>query len=211
MTARDESRNRPGDEMARLTVAEAARRLGISEAGVRKRIQRGQIPYERGDDRRVWVWISPGDVRHAEDRDTPDQSRDRDKVSRDEQLEDLHDQVRYLRDQLDRADERDRENRRIIAALTSRIPELTPPAQAEQASPSEAAEPPTDRRAYTVTPQPGRVGPQTEVEAPQEPAEPPVTVADEQQGRGPVPDTGGPQEATERPQERSWWRRVFGG
>jgi hypothetical protein len=209
MTERDESRDRPGDEMVRLTVAEAAHTLGISEAGVRKRIQRGQIPYERGDDRRVWVWVSPGEARHAEDRDTADQSRDRDKMSRDEQLEDLRDQVRYLRDQLDRADERDRENRRIIAALTSRIPELPPPApQGEEASP--ASEPPTDAREYAVTPtpQPGRVGPQTEVEAAQEPAESPEMPADEQQGRGPVPDAEGPQEAAE---PRSWWRRVFGG
>jgi hypothetical protein len=31
--------------------------------------------------------------------------------------------------------------------------------------------------------------------------------ADEQQGRGPVPDARGPHEGTERP----WWRRMFGG
>jgi excisionase family DNA binding protein len=172
MTDGDQSRDHPGDEMVRLTVAEAARRLGISEAGVRKRIQRGQIPYERGDDRRVWVWISPSEVRDAEDRDESAQSRDRDKMSRDEPLEDLRDQVRYLRDQLDRADERDRENRRIIAALTSRIPEL--PAAS----------------------------------APPEPRESPESPADEQQGRGPVPDARGPQEGAERV---PWWRRVFGG
>ena len=63
MTERDESRDRPGDEMVRLTVAEAADRLGISEASVRKRVQRGQIPHERGDDGRVFVWISPGETR----------------------------------------------------------------------------------------------------------------------------------------------------
>ena len=140
MTERDESRDRPGDEMVRLTVAEAAHRLGISEAGVRKRIKRGQLPYERGDDRRVWVWVSPGEARHAEDRDTADWSRDRDKASRDVQLEDLRVQVRHLREQLDRADERDRENRRIIAALTSRIPEL--PAPEQPSPPSEPRESP---------------------------------------------------------------------
>jgi hypothetical protein len=35
----------------------------------------------------------------------------------------------------------------------------------------------------------------------------PEMPADEQQGRGPVPDAGGPQEPSE---PRSWWRRVFG-
>jgi excisionase family DNA binding protein len=167
--------------MVRMTVAEAARRLGISEAGVRKRIQRGQMPHERGDDRRVWVWISPGEVRDAEDRDEPVQSRDRDKMSRDELVEELRDQVRYLRDQLDQERDANRENRRIIAALTSRIPELSPPAQEE--GPPPPSEPPTDAREYTVTPQPGRVGPQTEVEPPPEPRELSEMPADEQQGR----------------------------
>jgi hypothetical protein len=205
MTERDQSRDQPGDEMIRCTVAEAARRLGISESGVRKRIQRGQIAYEHSADGRVWVWVSPGEEREAEVRDEPPQSHDRDRVSRDEQVEDLRDQVRYLREQLDRADERDRENRRIIAALTQRIPELPSPLQEEPTPPSE---PHSSRREYTVTPQPGRVGPQTEVGAAQESAEAPGMPADEQQGRGPVPDAGGPQEGAEHV---SWWRRMFGG
>jgi hypothetical protein len=40
-----------------------------------------------------------------------------------------------------------------------------------------------------------------------EPRESPVTAVDEQQGRGPIPDAGGPHEGTQRP----WWRRMFGG
>ena len=90
MTARDQSRDRPGDEMVRLTVAEAADQLGISEAGVRKRVQRGQIPHERGDDGRVWVWVAPGERRHAESRDALDQSRDSDLVP------ELRDRIRFL-------------------------------------------------------------------------------------------------------------------
>jgi hypothetical protein len=131
MAERDQSRDRPGDEMVRLTVADAAHRLGMSEAGVRKRIQRGQIPYERGDDRRVWV--SPGEVRHAESHDEPDQSRA-------ELVEELRDQVRYLRDQLDQERTSSAELRRIVAALTQRIPEL--PAGTPQAPDSEARESP---------------------------------------------------------------------
>jgi hypothetical protein len=46
-----------------------------------------------------------------------------------------------------------------------------------------------------------------ETAAPPEPRESPEMAADEQQGRGPVPDAGGPQSETSRP----WWRRVFGG
>jgi hypothetical protein len=193
--------------MVRLTVAKAARRLGLSEAGVRKRIQRGQIPYERGDDRRVWVWVSPGEEREAEDRDEPIQPRDRDTASRDEQLEDLRDQVRYLRDKLDRADDRDRENRRIIAALTQRIPELPSPAQEETPPPGA----PTDAREYAVTPtpQPGRVGPQTELEAAQEPAEAPSEATATDIPMGPTPSEAS-EEAHDPAQPRSWWQRIFG-
>ncbi len=43
---------------------------------------------------------------------------------------------------------------------------------------------------------------------PSEPSESSETAANEQQGRGPIPDAGGPQEAAE---PRSWWRRMFGG
>src|SRR5688572_22191759 len=98
--------------MVRLTVAEAADRLGITEAGVRKRVQRGQIPHERGDDGRLLVWISPGETRHAESRDQPTESRDE---SRSELVEELRDRVRFLERQLDIRTDELREERRIIA------------------------------------------------------------------------------------------------
>jgi hypothetical protein len=46
--------------------------------------------------------------------------------------------IAALREQLEQANERDRENRRIIAALTSRIPQLEAPAETPEAY--EAAE-----------------------------------------------------------------------
>ncbi|HEX7050011.1 MAG TPA: helix-turn-helix domain-containing protein [Longimicrobiales bacterium] len=42
----------------RLRVEEAARRLGISESALRKRLQRGQIPSVR-EGRTVWVLLPP--------------------------------------------------------------------------------------------------------------------------------------------------------
>ncbi len=41
------------------------------------------------------------------------------------------------------------------------------------------------------------------------PPEASETDVDEQQGREPVPDTEAPQEPAQ--EERSWWRRMFGG
>jgi transposase-like protein len=188
MTQRDPSRDRPGDEMVRITVAEAAQRLGISEAGVRKRVQRNQIAHEHDDDGRLFVWVSPGETRRAE-------SRDGDKTSRDELVEELRAHNATLRQQLEAERQAHAEARRLLLAAMERIPpalEAAPP----------PAEPPTGTREYAVTPtpQPGRVEPQAPLEGAQEPSETPVTAADEQQGRGPVPDAGGPrEEGSERP------------
>jgi hypothetical protein len=195
--------DQPTDQ--RLTVAQAAAALGITEGAVRSRIKRGTLPTSK-EGGTVFVLLGGGT---SQTNQAPNTSVPADQAPP-ELVEALRDQIRDLREQLGQANERDRENRRIIAALTSRIPELPPPPHEGEAPPP--SEPPTDPREYAVTPtpQPGRVGPQTEVEAAQEPAEPPVTVANEQQGRGPVPDAGGPREA-EATERVSWWRRVFGG
>jgi hypothetical protein len=170
--------------MVRVTVAEAARRLGISEAGVRKRIQRGQIPHERGADSRTWVWVSPGEVRHAESRDKPDQSRD-------ELVDELRDQVRYLRQQLaDEREARTEERRRhdtVIAQLSAANAEQARTIRAIEASSSQGgSEPPQNATVEPVEPSP---------------SEPPEMADDEQQGRGPIPDAGDPQSGP----ERRWW------
>ena len=54
--------------------------------------------------------------------------------------------IRALREQLDRAEERDRENRRIIAGLVQRIPELEPAPEPRE-SPVSASEPRSDTQA----------------------------------------------------------------
>jgi hypothetical protein len=126
-TESGESRDRPGDEMVRLTVAGAADRLGISEAGVRKRVQRNQIVHERGEDGRLFVWISPGEARHAESRDRAAESRDE---SRSELVEELRDRLRFVERQLEAERQAHAEARRIIGGLVQRIPELEAPSEA---------------------------------------------------------------------------------
>jgi hypothetical protein len=170
----------------RTTVAEAAQVLGISAEAVRGRIRRGTLPVER-EGGTVYVLLSEAD--HA--RTTTDQPRTTDQpTDRTEILiAELQDRVRSL-------EEANRENRRIIAALTSRIPEL-PPAS-EGSSSSEATGASTE-----ATPQPGRVGPQTTLEGAQEGS---------QQMR--MPEAGGaplPRDQREEAASRPWWRRVFGG
>jgi excisionase family DNA binding protein len=46
----------------RLTVAQAAARLGVSQDAVRKRIKRGTIEYEQDQDGRLHVYLDPLEV-----------------------------------------------------------------------------------------------------------------------------------------------------
>jgi len=107
----------------RVTLREAAVRLGISEGTVRKRIKRGRLESELGEDGRRYVYLNGYDPGADAGAYTL--------------TGDLRDQVAYLRGQLDAEREANRENRRIIAALTSRIPALEAPQEALDAGPPE--------------------------------------------------------------------------
>jgi hypothetical protein len=101
----------------RLTVAEAAEVLGISAEAIRGRIRRGTLRVER-ESGTVYVLL---DQRTTADqpRTTADQPTDRTDLL----IAELQDRIRSL-------EEANRENRRIIAALTQRIPELEAPREA---------------------------------------------------------------------------------
>ncbi len=91
----------------RLTIKEAAARLGVTDGAIRKRVQRGSIHSEMGDDGRVYVYLDP-----YQDASNPE-SQDNDGPV----VEVLGDQVAYLREQL--AEEREARRRAdtIIAQL----------------------------------------------------------------------------------------------
>ncbi len=106
----------------RTTVAEAAAILGISAEAVRGRVRRKTLPVER-EGGAVYVLLEhppPDRTTGDQPRTTGDQPADR----TEELVEELRDRIRYLERQLEEANERDRENRRLNLALTSRIPEL---------------------------------------------------------------------------------------
>jgi predicted ArsR family transcriptional regulator len=115
----------------RTTVAEAAEVLGISAEAVRGRIRRGTLPVER-EGGTVYVLLE-GTVRGRTDDDrsrtTDDQSIDRTDLL----IAELQDRVRSL-------EEANRENRRIIAALTSRIPAIEAPSEADERDEPETVE-----------------------------------------------------------------------
>ena len=105
-------------DVRRTTVAEAAEILGISAEAVRGRIRRGTLPVER-EGGTVYVLVD-----HPEEhRTTGDQSRtttDQPDDRTDLLIAELQDRVRCL-------EEANRENRRIIAARTSRLPAIEAP------------------------------------------------------------------------------------
>jgi excisionase family DNA binding protein len=167
----DASVNASKGIMDRVSVAEAAERLQVTQDAVYKRIKRGSIPWEKDSDGRTYVWIDASfdsrneSVDAATDvgRDPGDgpigqSSRQYTDTSDARLVEVLQDQVTYLRQQLDDERAANRENRRIIGALTQRIPELEAPSEPrgwpERASepsgkgavPQGSSEEPTDRR-----------------------------------------------------------------
>jgi hypothetical protein len=211
----------------RLTIQEAARRLGISEGAVRKRVTRKTLRHEKDEDGRVYVYLDAGD------RQGVDYGQD-DGVDPDSSalIYRLESEVAFLRDQVQRQQE-------IIAQQAVTMRQLT-------SASSEASE-----DAETVEEASDRVGPHSatgevqdelgaerarremaeatmhegmdeerrrreeaererdelrrELFARRDPREFPEA-GEEQQGRGePRPAAGGAQEGAHRP----WWRRMF--
>src|SRR5215218_11102007 len=99
--------------------------MGVTVDAIRKRISRGTIPHERDEQGRVWVLLDT-------DQDAASKVHDTDQPQSDTTalISAKDEMIAALREQLEQANERDRENRRIIAALTSRIPQLEAPSEA---------------------------------------------------------------------------------
>jgi hypothetical protein len=115
-------------DLHRLTVTEAAAMMGVTESAVRKRVQRGQIPHDKEDNGRLYVYLDPresrplsGKVRdgHASRSRPPGPGQ-----SRDSYVRTLEERVGFLEEQVRRQTD-------IIAGLVQRVPELKAPAAQE--------------------------------------------------------------------------------
>ena len=123
-----------------VDLKEAAETLGVTSEAVRKRVRRGTIASEKHEDGRVLVWVDAGS-------DGGSDGGYDERVGRgyDELLEEVRDRMRFLEKQLDEEREANRENRRIIAGLVQRVPELEPAREAppeSRESPETASEEP---------------------------------------------------------------------
>ncbi len=109
----------------RVTIQEAARRLGVKEPAIRKRIERGTLEKERAEDGRVYVYI------HEPPTEERDEGHDigRDAsypAGYDSLISSQQQQIEFLQRELDNRTEEIRRRDVIISQLTQCIPELEP-------------------------------------------------------------------------------------
>ena len=121
---------RRNDEFS-YTPTEAARVLRVSPTRVRQLLQEGELEGQRDE---AGHWLIPAPVVHERlerlRRESFLEAVGYDPLSVREMrglIEDLRGQVEMLRAELQEAHAANRENRRIIGALTQRIPTLEPP------------------------------------------------------------------------------------
>jgi excisionase family DNA binding protein len=126
----------------RLTVQEAAEVLNTSVDAVRMRVRRGSLESEKDPDGRVYVWV---DEDSSETKPRLDGEPSALISAKDET-------IRILTEQLEAERRANEENRRIVAALTSRIPDLEAPASPEPpgGSHEEGSERPRDTAEFPV-------------------------------------------------------------
>ena len=166
--------------MDRVSVAEAARRLGISQDAVYKRIKRGSIPWDKGEDDKTYVWIDAVDGSTDRARPSTDQPfGSSNYVSKDELFAEMRARVRFLEEELQRKDA-------ILMTMAQRIPELEAPKEASS-EPRESSE--TVSESPTASREEWPLGHEGETYG---------TSAQEAE------------ESLHRHRKRSWWRQFFG-
>lgn len=117
----------------RLTVAQSAAALDITEGAVRSRIKRGTLPTvkEGGTVYVIWGGGSPEANQTPHIDEPPDQS---------ELVESLRDQVAYLRQQLEAEREAGRRKDHLLAAALERIPAMEAPSEQRESHVSASEE-----------------------------------------------------------------------
>jgi hypothetical protein len=105
--------------LERLTVAQAAAQLGVSQDAIRKRIRRNTIDYDQDPDGRIYVYLDSSEI-------VQDESSD---ASMERLVQVQHDDIEFLRRELETRTEEIRRRDSILAALTRRSLELEAPSE----------------------------------------------------------------------------------
>src|ERR687886_1470346 len=124
----------PNDAQTRVTVAQAAERLGLSAEAVRSRVQRGTLASVK-ENGTVYVLLDPDQTRPNTD-EARAQTDAQTHLSSDQTafIASLQEQIDWLRREVERKDT-------IIMTLTQRIPELEAPREPRESPVSSSAEP----------------------------------------------------------------------
>jgi predicted DNA-binding protein YlxM (UPF0122 family) len=120
----------------RLSVAEAAEALGVTRDAIHKRIKRGSVEHEKGQDGRFYVYVDTSTPKVDE---FVDNSKDESKVEVLERLiEGQQDRIEFLERELERRGDETTRLHQIVGGLTqangrlaARVPELGAPASPE--------------------------------------------------------------------------------
>jgi excisionase family DNA binding protein len=114
--------------MDRVNVAEAAKRLGVSQDAIYKRIKRGTIPWDKDEDGKTVVYVAEVDASTDDYGTSTGESAEGPKTSNDAAgesstdvlVDELRDRVGFLEEELRRKDT-------ILMSLVQRVPELEAP------------------------------------------------------------------------------------
>ena len=114
--------------MDRLSVAQAAAVLDVTQAAVYKRIQRGTVEHDKDAEGRVFVYLGASDIASDSSMDEPDMSTDRsmDLSNTPELIAELRTHNESLRQEVEAWREESRRKDSILMAMAQRIPELEP-------------------------------------------------------------------------------------
>src|SRR5919107_2506519 len=123
---------------ARVSVREAAERLGTTVDAIRKRVQQDTITHEKDSDGRVWIFLDTDRTRQDTDRDMAGHRQDHEPSAL---ISAKDETISTLREQLQAERQAHAEARRLLAAALERIPAIEAPQEASEASETVEEEP----------------------------------------------------------------------
>jgi hypothetical protein len=109
---------------ARVSVREAAERLGTTVDAIRKCVQRDTIAHEKDSDGRLWIFLDAGRTRQDTDRDMAGHRQDHEPSTL---ISAKDETISTLREQLQAERQAHAEARRLLAAALERIPAIEAP------------------------------------------------------------------------------------
>ena len=112
--------------MDRLSVAQAAAVLGVTQAAIYKRIQHGTVAHDKDSEGHVFIYLDASDIPPDKSMDEPDMSTDgsMDRSNGAELIAELRTHNEHLRQEVEAWREEARRKDAILMTMAQRIPEL---------------------------------------------------------------------------------------